>query len=323
MQIDATYTTPDQAHAMMEPHASIAAWNGDRLTLWTANQMIDWSVGDLAKTLGIPKDNVRLISPYIGGGFGGKLFIRADALLAALGARAAGRPVKVALTRPMMFNNTTHRPATIQRIRIGANPDGRITAIGHESWSGDLQGGKAEAVVRSTRVVYAGENRMTTSRLATLDLPESNALRAPGDAPGSMAMEIAIDEIAEKLKLDPIEFRILNDTQVHPENPARRFSQRHLVECLRIGRGPLRVEPAQRGAGPAQGRALARRHGRRRRLPRQSGDEVGGTRAARPARHRDGRDRHDRHRHRQLHRHRADRRRDDGRAARQGGRAAR
>ena len=250
VQIDATYTTPDQAHAMMEPHASIAAWNGDRLTLWTANQMIDWSVGDLAKTLGIPKANVRLVSPYIGGGFGGKLFIRADALLAALGARAAGRPVKVALTRPMMFNNTTHRPATIQRIRIGANPDGRITAIGHESWSGDLAGGKAEAVVRSTRLVYAGENRMTASRLAALDLPESNALRAPGDAPGSMAMEIAIDEIAEKLKLDPIEFRILNDTQVNPENPARRFSQRHLVECLRTG--ATRFEWSRRSAEPGR-----------------------------------------------------------------------
>jgi xanthine dehydrogenase YagR molybdenum-binding subunit len=249
VQLDATYTTPDQAHAMMEPHASIAAWNGDRLTLWTANQMIDWSVGDLAKTLGIPKGNVRLISPYIGGGFGGKLFIRADALLAALGARAAGRPVKVALTRPMMFNNTTHRPATIQRIRIGANPDGRITAIGHESLSGDLQGGKAEAVVRSTRVVYAGDNRMTATRLAALDLPESNALRAPGDAPGSMAMEIAIDELAEKLKIDPVEFRILNDTQVHPENPARRFSQRRLVECLRTG--AARFEWSKRSASRA------------------------------------------------------------------------
>ena len=120
VQLDATYTTPDQAHAMMEPHASIAAWDGDKLTLWTSNQMIDWSTGDMAKTLGIPKENVRLISPYIGGGFGGKLFLRADALLAALGARAAGRPVKVALPRPLMFNNTTHRPATIQRIRIGA-----------------------------------------------------------------------------------------------------------------------------------------------------------------------------------------------------------
>ena len=105
---------------MMEPHASIAAWDGDKLTLWTSNQMIDWGAGDLAKTLGIPKEKVRLISPYIGGGFGGKLFLRADALLAALGARAAERPVKVALPRPLMFNNTTHRPATIQRIRIGA-----------------------------------------------------------------------------------------------------------------------------------------------------------------------------------------------------------
>jgi xanthine dehydrogenase YagR molybdenum-binding subunit len=252
VQIDATYTTPDQAHAMMEPHASIAAWNGEKLTLWTANQMIDWSVGDLARTLGIPKANVRLVSPYIGGGFGGKLFIRADALLAALGARAAGRPVKVALTRPMMFNNTTHRPATIQRIRIGANPDGKITAIGHESWTGDLAGGKAEAVVRSTRLVYAGENRMTASRLAALDLPEANALRAPGDAPGSMAMEIAIDEIAEKLKLDPIEFRIRNDTQVHPEHPARRFSQRHLVECLRMG--AARFEWSRRSAEPGRRR---------------------------------------------------------------------
>jgi xanthine dehydrogenase YagR molybdenum-binding subunit len=250
VQVDSTYTTPDQAHAMMEPHASIAAWNGDKLTLWTANQMIDWSVGDLAKTLGIPKGNVRLISPYIGGGFGGKLFIRADALLAALGAHAAGRPVKVALTRPMMFNNTTHRPATIQRIRIGANPDGRITAIGHESWSGDLQGGKAEAVVRSTRVVYAGENRMTATRLAALDLPEANALRAPGDAPGSMAMEIAIDELAEKLKIDPIEFRIRNDTQVHPENPARRFSQRRLVECMRTG--AARFDWSKRSAEPGR-----------------------------------------------------------------------
>src|SRR4030081_3921508 len=130
--LDATYTTPDQAHAMMEPHASIAAWEGDKLTLWTSNQMIDWGVGDVAATLGIDKKNVRLISRFIGGGFGGKLFVRSEALLAALGARAAGRPVKVALPRPLIFNNTTHRPATIQRVRIGATKDGKITAIGHE-----------------------------------------------------------------------------------------------------------------------------------------------------------------------------------------------
>jgi xanthine dehydrogenase YagR molybdenum-binding subunit len=235
VKLDATYSTPDHAHAMMEPHASIAAWEGDRLTLWTSNQMIDWSVGDMAQTLGIAKDKVRLVSPFIGGGFGGKLFLRADALLAALGARAIGRPVKVALTRPFMFNNTPHRPATIQRIRIGASLDGKITAIGHESWSGDLKGGGPETAVGQTRLLYAGANRMTSMRLAVLDLPEGNAMRAPGEAPGMMALEIAIDEMADKLKLDPIAFRILNDTQVDPEHPERPFSQRHLTECLRTG----------------------------------------------------------------------------------------
>ncbi len=235
VQFDARYTTPDHSHAMMEPHASIAAWDGDKLTVWTSNQMIDWSVGDMAKTLGIPKANIRFDSPYIGGGFGGKLFNRADALLAALGAKAAGRPVKVALQRPLMINNTTHRPATIQRIRIGATADGKITAIGHESWSGDLPGGGPETAVGQTRLLYAGENRMTAMRLAVLDLPEGNAMRAPGEAPGLMALEIAVDEMAEKLGLDPIAFRVINDTQVDPEKPSRPFSQRQLNECLKTG----------------------------------------------------------------------------------------
>lgn len=235
VQLDATYTTPNEAHAMMEPHASIAAWNGGRLTLWTSHQMIDWCVTDMASTLGVPKENVRVISPFIGGGFGGKLFVRADALLAALGARAARRPVKVALTRPLMFNNTPHRPATIQRIRIGATRDGKITAIGHESWSGDLPNGKPDGAVHQTRLLYAGANRMTATRLAVLDLPEGNAMRAPGEATGTMALEIAIDEMAEKLGLDPVEFRIRNDTQVDPERPERPFSQRSLVQCLRVG----------------------------------------------------------------------------------------
>ena len=235
VQLDATYTTPDQSHAMMEPHATIAAWNGDQLTLWTSNQMIAWSRGDVAKTLGLPQEQVRLSSPFIGGGFGGKLYVRADALCAALGARAAGRPVKLALQRPLMINNTTHRPATIQRVRIGATHDGKITAIGHENWSGDLPGGKADGSVDQTRSLYAGANRMTATRLATLDLPESNDMRAPGEATGLMALEAAMDEMAEKLGLDPVEFRIRNDTQVDPENPKRPFSQRQLVECLRLG----------------------------------------------------------------------------------------
>ncbi len=235
IKLDETYSTPDQGHAMMEPHASIAAWKGDELYVWTSSQMIDWGATDIATTLGIPREKVRLMSPFIGGGFGGKLFLRADALLAALGARAARRPVKVVLTRPLMFNNTTHRPATIQRIRLGCTPDGRITAIGHENWCGNQPGGGIEGAVSQTRLLYAGPNRMTSSRLATLDLPEGNAMRAPGEAAGLMALEIAMDEMAEKLGLDPVEFRIRNDTQVDPEHPERPFSQRQLVECLRLG----------------------------------------------------------------------------------------
>ena len=254
VKLDETYTTPDESHAMMEPHATIAKWDGDKLIVWTSNQMIAWGAGDLAKTLGIPRENVRMISPYIGGGFGGKLFLRADVVLAALGARAIGRPVKVALQRSLMINNTTHRPATIQRIRLGAYKDGKITAIAHESWSGDLPGGEPETTVSQTRLLYAGENRMTAMLLAVLDLPEGNAMRAPGEASGMMALEVAIDEMAEKLGLDPVEFRILNDTDTVPDNPAKPetndpqskapkekhnphppFSQRQFVQCLRIG----------------------------------------------------------------------------------------
>lgn len=250
VQLDVTYTTPDQAHAMMEPHATIAAWDGDALTVWTSNQMIDWGRKDLARTLGIPAEKVRLDSPYIGGGFGGKLFLRADVLLAALGAKAAGRPVKVALQRPLMFNNTTHRPATIQRIRIGCGEDGKISAIAHESWSGDLPGGSPEVATQQTRWLYAGANRRCALRLAELDLPEGNAMRAPGEAPGMMALEAAVDEMAEKLGMDPVEFRIVNDTQVDPEKPERPFSQRQLVQCLRTGAD--RFGWARRNATPAQ-----------------------------------------------------------------------
>jgi xanthine dehydrogenase YagR molybdenum-binding subunit len=259
VKLEASYTTAHESHMMMEPHATIAAWDGDQLSVWTSNQMVAWSTADLAKTLGIPKEKVRLMSPYIGGGFGGKLWIRADAVMAALGARAARRPVKVVLERAIMPNNTVHRSATLQRIRIGATKDGKITAIAHESWSANLPGGSPEAAAVQTRALYAGPNRMTANRLVTLDLPEHNAMRAPNEAPGLAALEIAIDEMAEKLGMDPVEFRIVNDTQVVPDNPPAKppsadpqskvdapkpkhdphppFSQRQLVECLRQGAG--------------------------------------------------------------------------------------
>ncbi|MGH1572422.1 aldehyde oxidoreductase molybdenum-binding subunit PaoC [Methylobacterium sp. P31] len=233
--LDATYTTADESHAMMEPHATIAAWDGDRVTLWTSNQMIGWGHGSIAKILGLPKEKVRLDSPFVGGGFGGKLFVRADAVLAALASKAAGRPVKVALTRPLIANNTTHRPATIQRVRIGATRDGTITAIAHESTSGNLPDGDPETAVNQTKFLYAGANRLTAMKLAHLDLPEGNAMRAPGEAPGLAVLEVAMDEMAEKLGLDPVEFRIRNDTQVDPNQPDRPFSHRDLVGCLKLG----------------------------------------------------------------------------------------
>ncbi|TDU64535.1 xanthine dehydrogenase YagR molybdenum-binding subunit [Prosthecobacter fusiformis] len=254
VQLDATYQTANESHSMMEPHATIAAWEGDRLKLWTSNQMIAWAVDDMAETLGIPKEKIHVMSPYIGGGFGGKLFLRSDVLMAALGAREAKRPVKVTLQRALIPNNTTHRAATIQRIRMGADKAGKITAIGHESWSGNLSGGGPETAVMQTRSLYAGANRMTALRLAEHDLPEANAMRAPGEAPGLATLEIAMDEMAEKLGMDPIEFRILNDTQVVPDSPPKStaegeapeaskaapnphppFSMRPLVECFRVG----------------------------------------------------------------------------------------
>lgn len=206
VQLDAEYTTPDHSHAMMDQHASIAMWEGDKLSVWTSNQMINWSAIDLARTLDIPRQNVRLMSPYVGGGFGGKLFLHTDAVLASLAARQVRRPVKLMLPRPLIFNNTTHRPATVQRLRIGAQRDGKITAIAHESWSGDLPEGGPEIAASQTQLLYAGANRLIATYLAVLDLPEGNAMRAPGEAPGLMALGVAMDEMAEKLDMDPVRF---------------------------------------------------------------------------------------------------------------------
>ena len=251
VKVDETYTTPDQSHMMMEPHATIAAWKGRKLTLWTSSQMIAWAVRDVAATLHISASNIHVSSPYIGGGFGAKLWVRSDAILAALGARAAGRPVKVALSRPQIANNTVHRPATIQRVRIGAAADGRILAIAHECWSGDLAGGKTEDGALQTRLLYRGANRMTAHRLATLDLPEGNAMRAPGEAVGFLALEVAMDELAEKLDIDPVRLRIVNDIQHDPEKgPSRPFSSRKLVECLTVG--AERFGWSKRNPKPAQ-----------------------------------------------------------------------
>lgn len=234
--VDEVYRTPSQTHAMMEPHASVVDWSdGDRLTVWTSNQMINWNRGSLATTFGIDKEKIRVESPYVGGGFGGKLWLRADAVLAALGSRAAGRPVKLALPRPFMMNNTTHRSATVQRIRLAAQADGKLTGIWHEAASHTLPGGRGEDATSQSPHFYAGANRRVNHHLVDMNLPESSDMRAPSEASGLMALEIAMDEMAEKLGMDPVQFRILNDTQVDPSEPQKPFSDRHFVECLERG----------------------------------------------------------------------------------------
>ena len=251
VKVDSTYTTPDHSHMMMEPPATIAAWHGDQLLLWTSNQMIGWAVRDTADILGLKPEKIHVSSPFIGGGFGGKLWVRADAILAALGARLVKRPVKVALARPQIPNNTTHRPATIQRLRLGASSDGKLQAIGHDNWSGNLNNGRDERSGAQTKLLYAGENRLITHKLAALNLPEGNAMRAPGEAVGHLGLEVAMDELAEKLNLDPVQLRILNDIQYDPEKgPSRPFSSRKLIECL--SEGARRFGWSKRNAKPGQ-----------------------------------------------------------------------
>ena len=195
VRLDEIYTTPLQSHAMMEPHATLAAWEGDQLTLHTSNQMLSQGREAVARTLNIPVDSVRLVSPYIGGGFGAKLWVNADAILAAIAARQLNRPVKTALTRQQVFHVTTHRSDTIQHIRIGADREGHIQAIGHDSYSGNLPSEPTfEAAAMQTRTLYAGVNRLTRHRVAPLDIPIASSMRAPGEAVGLHALELARDE---------------------------------------------------------------------------------------------------------------------------------
>jgi xanthine dehydrogenase YagR molybdenum-binding subunit len=178
---------------------------------------------------------VRIITRYIGGGFGNKLPYHVDATLAAIGARMLRRPVKVAMTRPQMFHLTTHRTASEQRVRLGASRDGRLMAYGQDALTHCASfDNYAEPVCIAARMLYAAPNRLTHHRRAKLDLPRADSMRAPGDAIGLLALECAMDELAEALALDPVELRLRNDTQTDPERKLP-FSSRHLAEALREG----------------------------------------------------------------------------------------
>src|SRR6267154_2779860 len=250
VQLDVTYTTPLQSHAMMEPHATLAMWDDDKLILHTANQMLNQGQQAIATTLKIPAENIRLISPFIGGGFGGKLWVNADAILAAIAARQLKRPVKIALTRQQIFHVTTHRSNTIQRLRLATDREGRILAIGHDVFSGNLPSEQTyEGAALQTRTLYAGPNRLTRHRLAPLDIPIASSMRAPGESVGLMALECAMDELAEKLGLDPVELRVRNEPSEDPEKHIP-YSSRHLIACMQ--EGALRFGWDKRNPKPGQ-----------------------------------------------------------------------
>ncbi len=235
VKIDAAFETPFQHHNAIELHASMAVWDGDAVTVYTAAQLPIDGRDTIAATLQIPKEKVRLVCKFVGGGFGGKLAPEADAVLAALAAKQLGRPVKVTLTRPQTFVNVAHRTESIQRVRLGASPDGRLTALAHEATVHTSSFDEfTEQVVDSTRILYAAPNRLTTHRLVRLDLPTPGDMRAPGEAIGMLAFEQAMDELAYASKLDPIELRIRNEPTAHPES-GKPFSTRHIVECYREG----------------------------------------------------------------------------------------
>jgi xanthine dehydrogenase YagR molybdenum-binding subunit len=235
VQVDATFETPFQHHNSIEMNGAMAVWDGEVMTVYAAAQLAVDCRDAIADTLKLPKDKVRVIAKFIGGGFGGKLATEADAMLSALAARMLGRPVKTALLRQQTFVNAGHRTESIQRVRLGADRDGHLTALGHE---GLVHTGTVdefcEQVVEVSRNLYAAPNRFTIHSVAPLDLPMPGDMRAPGEAIGMLAFEQAMDELAEKLGLDPIELRVRNEPTVHPET-GKPFSTRQLVACYREG----------------------------------------------------------------------------------------
>jgi len=250
VRLDETYTTPIHNHAQMEPHASLAVWEGERLTLFTACQLLKATQRSVAETLMMPRDNVRIVARYIGGGFGGKLHVCAGATLAALAAKVLDRPVKVQLTRQQMFAVSTHRTASRQRIRLGADTEGRLTAIAHE---GVMHHARffdfTEPVAAQTRPLYAAANRRFRHQTVALDIPMADAVRAPGEAIGMLAIEAAMDELAHRLGLDPIELRVRNEPTADPTS-GKPYSSRSLVGCMR--EGAARFGWDRRSAAPGQ-----------------------------------------------------------------------
>ncbi len=232
----ATYSTPMEHNNPMEPHTTVARWQDGTLHLYESTQSVHGVRDSLAKVFGLRAEDVHVSAPFVGGGFGSKGVVHAPTVLAVMAARAVpGRPVKLALSRQQMFTLGGHRAPTIQRVRLGADADGTLVALSHDVWQHTSRVKQfVEQAGSISRMMYAAPNRRMTHRLAPLDVPAQSWMRAPGTAPGSFALECAIDELAFELGLDPIELRVRNDPPADPDTGLP-WSSRNLVACLREG----------------------------------------------------------------------------------------
>jgi xanthine dehydrogenase YagR molybdenum-binding subunit len=235
IKIDQIYTTPIQHHSPMEPHATIAQWDGDHLTVHDASQHIFGVQKTLAKAFAIPKENVHVISWFVGGGFGGKGQVWSHVALAAMAAKQVNRPVKLVLERPQMFGPVGARPQTYQQVTLGATRDGKLTAIRHEVHAHtSVIEDYLESSAFPTRVMYACSNVTTIHRLVQLNMGTPTYMRAPGVATGTYAVEVAMDELAYELKMDPVQLRLVNYSEVDPHTKVP-FTGKHLRECYTKG----------------------------------------------------------------------------------------
>ncbi|HET7504663.1 MAG TPA: xanthine dehydrogenase family protein molybdopterin-binding subunit [Kofleriaceae bacterium] len=235
-RIDATYTTPVETHNPMEPHATIAVWHGaDHLTLYDSTQAIFNVRRRLSTMLGLPAENVRVINHFVGGGFGGKGAPWSHVLLSAIAAKVTGRAVKLVITRPQMQSLVGHRPKTVQKLELGVDDRGQLTAIRHDVVSETSQFDTfVESCTGVSRMLYACPNVATVQRLVRLDVPTPTFTRAPGESTGTFALESALDELAYAAGLDPLELRRKNHADRDPES-GKPWSSKSLLECYRRG----------------------------------------------------------------------------------------
>ena len=254
VKVEAVYSTPIEHHHPLEPHATVAVWDGDHVTLYNGSQIVNGAQQAAAATLQIKPEQVRIVTPFIGGGFGSKGGQWANLVLTAVAARQVNRPVKLALTRHQMVNSVGLRQKNYQKVSLAATKDGKLTALAHEITTHcAIHTEFVEPCGDCSKVMYAVPNSLISYRVVPMNLILPTYTRGPGKSTGSFALESAMDELAHALKMDPIELRIKNEPERDPSN-GKPWSSRATVQCLQAGAKAFgwekrRAEPRQNQQG--------------------------------------------------------------------------